>query len=198
MTSSMYTPMWSAMRNRVRMNPERDLEFDLEEYEFGIPCFEVQEPIEYRLVIGKRIPVEKDKTYYVVSVKASAGDMFPKAVPYSYVEEIEDEFDEPAPKAELLLADSGAYLYENYEDAAEVYRRTAYRMTREIQMAKVRKTKSKIRLIECRTCGTEKEWPFDEAVGRRVPYVVGGSMTGVTVRPYMETDSGICEEHYNA
>lgn len=185
-------------KNRVRMNPMADKEFDLEEYEFGIPCFEVQEPIEYRLTIGKRTTADKDKTYYVVSVKASANDIFPKAVPYSYVEEIEDEFDGPAPKAELLLADSGAYLYENYEDASEVYRRTAYRMTRELQMSKVRRSKSKIRMIECRTCRTEKEWPFDPEVGRRVPYVVGASMTGVTVRPYMETDSGVCSEHYNA
>ncbi len=185
-------------KNRVRMNVLKDPDFDLEEYEFGIPAFDVLTGLDYRLVIVKRAGHDQNKVYYVVSTRALVADMFPKAVPYSYVEEIEDEFDEPAPIDKLMLADSGAYLYENYDDAAEVYRRTAYRMTREIQMAKIRKTASKIRHITCRTCGAEQEWPIDPHDNSRVPSFVGGPMTGVTIPPHMETDSGICQEHFNA
>ncbi len=182
-------------KNRVRMNVLKDPEFDLEEYEFGVSCFDIIPTLDYRLTIVKRQDHKKN-TYYVVSTKALTEDIFPKAVPYSYIEDVEDEFDGPAPKAEFMLADTGAYLYEDYEDAAEVYRRTAYRMTREIQMSKVRKTKSKIRHITCRNCGVEREWPIDETDGTRIPSFLGGPMTGVTIRPYMETDTGVCSEHY--
>lgn len=185
-------------KNRVRMNVLKDPEFDLEEYEFGVSAFDIYPGLEYRLAIVKRANHDKSKVYYVVSTKALVADMFPKAVPYSYVEEIEDEFDEPAPKADLMLADSGAYLYENYDDAAEVYRRTAYRMTRDIQMSKIRRAKSQVRHITCRTCGIEQEWPIDPDDNSRVPTFVGGPMSGVTIRPHMETDSGICSEHFNA
>ena len=184
--------------NRVLMNVKRDPEFDLEEYSFGVECFPV-DGMDYRLVITKRYDQQAKKDYYVVSTKAHENDMFPKPVPdfmaLSWEDELEGRMLVPAEKQ---LSDTGASLWETYEEAAEMHRKIAYRMSQEKRDAEVRGLLSGIRKVSCRTCGAEKDRPLDYETGEYVYEIDGGPMFAVKVRPYALTDSGICSEHYDA
>lgn len=185
----------SAYANRVLMNVKRDPEFDLEEYSFGAECFPI-DGMDYRLVISKRFDEYAKKDYYVVSTKAHENDMFPKPVPDFMAVSWEDELDSIAfTSAEKQLGDTGASLWETYEEAAEAYCKIAYRMSQEKRDAEVRGSLKKVRKVSCRSCGAEKDRPYDHESALHVAEIDGGPMFAVKVRPYALTDSGICREH---
>lgn len=182
--------------NRVLMNVQRDPDFDFEEYSFGVECFPVPD-LDYRLVISKRLAEKEKKTYYVISAKANENDMFPKPVPDFYSVSWEDELDSvPLVQAKWQLGDTGASLWETYEEAAEAYRKIAYRMTQEKRDAEVRGLLRKVRKVTCRSCGAEKDRPYDHESALYVAETEDGPMNAVKIRPYALTDSGICREHY--
>lgn len=182
--------------NRVLMNVQRDPDFDFEEYSFGVECFPVPD-LDYRLVISKRLAEKEKKTYYVISAKANENDMFPKPVPDFYSVSWEDELDSvPLVQAKWQLGDTGASLWETYEEASEMYRKIAYRMTQEKRDAEVRGFLRKVRKVSCRSCGGEADWPYSEEEEKHVMYSLdNGPMLAVRARPYALTDSGICRAH---
>lgn len=185
----------SAYANRVLMNVKRDPEFDLEEYSFGAECFPI-DGMDYRLVVAKRYDEYAKKDYYVVSTKAHENDMFPKPVPDFMAVSWEDELEgRMLTTAEKQLGDTGASLWETYEEAAEAYRKIAYRMGQEKRDAEVRGLLKGVRKVTCRSCGAEKERPYDPATAMYATGSDDGSMYAIKVRPYALTDSGICSEH---
>lgn len=173
--------------NRVLMNVQKDPEFDLEEYSFGVSCYPIPD-LDYRLVISKRLEEKEKKTYYVVSTKANENDMFPKPVPDFAAVSWEDELESRVvPSAKWQLGDTGASLWETYEEAAEMHRRIAYRMTQDKRDAEVRGLLRRTRKVSCRSCGAEADNTQNEHTG---------VMMGVRVRPYALTDSGLCRAHH--
>lgn len=172
---------------KLYASPLYEQSFNTEEYEFGTPCYpNIPTGFEYRLTISRHKSMSS-RIFFVVVARGSAGDVVPIPVP-DYMAVDATNF------SSYTLGDTGASLFETYEEAAEHHRLISKKLISEIKLIYNHRTAAAVeldRMFMCRSCVRTSPWAKDSD-GSQIPEPANG-MVNARVKPWAYYDEADCE-----
>lgn len=170
---------------KLYASPLYEKSFNTEEYEFGTPCYpNIPIDSEYRLTISRHMSMA-GQIYFVVVARGSAGDIVPIPVP-DYMAADATSF------SPYTLGDTGASLFQTYEEAAEHHRLISKKLISEVRLIyRHRAATELVRMFMCRSCTRITPWATDSD-GNKLPEPADG-MVNARVKPWSYYDEADCD-----